>query len=117
MITTEKIFDGSSVIVFVPYSPRSFAGIVGDVTRQWPNAEVIPLVLEGETPPDGTGRSLEVDESGHFDLFAVPSGTAIMVVANGGPTPLGVAAVLLSLRLKGQLWNIQRDSVRRMSGC
>jgi len=103
------------IIVFVPYSPRSFSGIVADATRQWPNAEVIPLVLEGEQSPAGYGRSLTVDEAGYFDLFATPKGVAIMVVANGGPTPLGVAAVLLSQRLGGSLWNIQRDASRQMN--
>jgi len=103
------------VIVFIPYSPRSFSGIVTDVTKQWPNAEVIPMVLEGEQSPDGYGRSLSVDEAGYFELFLTPKGVGIVVVANGGPTPLGVAAVLLSQRVGGSLWNIQRDGSKQMN--
>jgi len=101
-------------IVFVPYSPRSFAGIAGDVFKIWPDAELIPLVLVGEQPPDGY-RSLAVDESGHFGLFAMPKGAAVAVVANGGPTPLGVAAVLLSQRVNAPLWNVQRDGHSKLN--
>lgn len=100
----------NKTLVFVPFSPRSFDGIAADVIRAMPDAEVIALVIEGEVPPDGM-RHLLVSKTGHFGLFAFEQGTTLSVVANGGPTPLGVGAVLLSQRLGCKLLNVQRDGV------
>jgi len=101
-------------LVFVPYSERSFVGISGDVLLHRPDAEIVAMVMEGETPPEGV-RSLSVARTGHFDLFVAERGRPTAVVANGGPTPLGVAAVLLSQRLRAYLWNVQRDGITAMN--
>ena len=103
-----------ATIVFVPYSPRSFAGIVSDVRTLIGDCEVLALCLEGETPPD-TYRHVSVSRNGDAALFAHDPGDRLLVVANGGPTPLGVAAVLLSQRFRCPLINVQRDGIVRMA--
>jgi len=96
--------------VFIPFSDRSFSGICRDVLRHCPDVEIIAMVLEGESAP-GDMRHVMVSRMGvpdpiDFEVLEVP-----IVIANGGPTPLGVGAVLLSQRLSCPLWNIQRDGV------
>lgn len=104
--------------VFIPYSPRSWEGLSADAAREYPGAEMFALVLDGECPPpdigvirvtregrpgapvDATGAPIELSASGDR-----------VVVANGGPTPLGVAAVLLAQRMRAALVNLQRDVV------
>jgi hypothetical protein len=96
--------------VFVPFSAKSFNGIKNDVVERLGNPEVIALVLEGEEPPAGV-RCLRVMRDGTPGLIALERGQRRAVVANGGPTPLGVAAVLLAQRLGCALLNVQRDEI------
>ena len=99
--------------VFVPYSGRSFDGICADVRRHFGDeATIVALYLEHETPPPGL--RLAATKYGDVGLIALERGGERVVVANGGPTPLGVAAVLLSQRIGARLVNVQRDEIIEM---
>lgn len=96
-----------AVAVYIPYSPRSFEGIVRDTLAYLGDGDFVPvaLVKEGEQGPDGYCH-LTVDRFGQ-----VPGSRAQprdIAVVNGGPTELGFAAA--TLRVDRHL-NVQPDGV------
>lgn len=100
--------------VFVPYSPRSFEGICADVVAAYPNAHITAMVIDGEQPPSDVDV-LIVSRSAHVGAVALPCGKPRVVVATGGPTPLGVAAVLLAQRISAPLIDVQRDGIKELN--
>jgi hypothetical protein len=100
--------------VFVPYSPRSFAGICSDVRSHiGGDVEIVALVVDWETPPEGM-RSLKVAKTGNVGLYAIEVGPPRLVVANGGMTCHTIAALHLARRMGCRLINLQQDGVVEM---
>ncbi|MFA5954570.1 MAG: hypothetical protein WC817_03495 [Patescibacteria group bacterium] len=100
--------------VFIPFSPRSFEGIVRDTLAYLAlqgveYVEVIALVCEGEDGPtdDQVDDRVFVREDGAC-LDFIPPTIDDMVVVNGGPTQLGYAAARIQA---GRHLNVQRDGV------
>lgn len=100
------------MVVFVPYSARSYDGICADVRRHYGGeCQIVPLVLEGELPPGEAYVS--VSKRGEVPKLACVHDR--IVIANGGTTAHSVAAVLLAQRLGCALVNLQREGPCEMT--